>query len=43
MKKAEMLRIDGNKAEYIRLSNDGSYTNVKFDDNTGGLLATIIT
>ncbi|MDR3188337.1 MAG: hypothetical protein LBT94_04025 [Prevotellaceae bacterium] len=39
MKPAELQRIDGNRMEYIRLKNDSRYTNVKFNENTGGLLA----
>ncbi|GHT69195.1 hypothetical protein FACS189452_09770 [Bacteroidia bacterium] len=33
------LRIIANKREYERLRADANYTNVKFNDKTGGLLA----
>ncbi|GHT80191.1 hypothetical protein FACS189467_1720 [Bacteroidia bacterium] len=33
------LRIVANKREYERLRADANYTNVKFDDKIGGLLA----
>jgi hypothetical protein len=39
MGKAELQRIDSNKADYVRLRNDSSYTAVSFNENTGGLLA----
>jgi hypothetical protein len=39
MEKAELQRIADNRAEYVRLKNDSNYTDVKFSENTGGLLA----
>jgi hypothetical protein len=39
MEKAEIRRIEANRAEYERLKKDGNYMNVKFNEHTGGLLA----
>jgi hypothetical protein len=39
MEKVELQRIANNKTEYVRLKSDSNYTDVRFNDNTGGLLA----
>jgi hypothetical protein len=39
MERAEIHRIELNRAEYERLREDSSYVDVRFNENTGGLLA----
>ena len=40
MNRALADRIEANRKEYHRLLNDCNYTNVQFNEKTGGLLAT---
>jgi hypothetical protein len=39
MERAEIHRIEANRAEYERLKKDDSYVDVRFNKNTGGMLA----
>jgi hypothetical protein len=39
MERAEIHRIEANRAEYERLKKDGSYVDVRFNENKGGQLA----
>ncbi|MDR1343652.1 MAG: hypothetical protein LBK18_10440 [Prevotellaceae bacterium] len=39
MDKATLRRIDANRAAYERLKRDSSYTDVRFSEATGGLMA----
>jgi hypothetical protein len=39
MKTAEQRRVEANRKEYVRLTSDSRYVDVKFNEHTGGLLA----